>query len=221
MNRLYRTLSVAVASLGGLLLPAGAVIIKVSDPGGGSDYSQMKAVVQEVRTLLNDKKSPVPSEIRGYAITVAEGNLMTTELSITPGTSAVYWSDKGVAYQKGFSFNGGRALFLSGDPSVKPEAPKAHLGPEIFQNRLATASLVASRLTLRYSLAEAGPVKVELFSGNGSLVKRWNWVDGSAGVQSRTLDVPQLGNGRHFIRWTNGRYQATQLLIPGKGGGPQ
>ena len=212
MNRFLKTLSLAAAGLGGLTLSAEALIIKVFDPKGGSDYAGMQTVVEDVRVRLAQKGS-IPLEINGYSIVVAEGNVMTSNLSLAPGSTAVFWSDKGVRYESGFSQAGGRATLQYGEIR-SAQAPKGPALARAPQDRLSGLTIAGSRLTLRYSLAAPGPVKVELFTAKGAVLQRWKWTESAAGAQSKTLDIGKLGQGRHFIRWSNGNYRAVRQLAP-------
>jgi hypothetical protein len=216
MNRFFKSLAVAAASLSGFALPAQAIIIKVTDPNGGTDYAALKVVMEEVKTRLGEKAA-IPSSLNGFEIRVLEGNRMTSDLSLAPGTTSLFWSDEGLVYQAGFSSTGGRALFSS-EKTPDKGAPKPASHATVAQDRLSMASLTDSRLSLRYSVAAAGPVKVELFSAKGSLVKRWTWTEASTGIQSKVLDIPRLDNGRHFLRWSNGGYRAVRQLVPVPGG---
>lgn len=221
MNRFIKMMSMAAVMLCGTHLAAHAVIIKVTDPQGGADYASMNVVVEEVRNRLSENpEQPIPAVIDGYEVAVTDANVMPVELSMSPGASAVYWSDKSVRYEAGFSMSGGRALFqTAAEPSLRP-VRNTEDAPPVFQNftnRLTAATVADTRLMLRYSAAGPGPVTAELFSVNGGLIKRWNWVENAAGIQSRAFDVPRIGNGLHVIRWSQGNYRAVRKLVTASG----
>jgi hypothetical protein len=215
MNRFFKSLAVAAASLSGLALPAQALIVKVTDPQGSADYTALKVVMEEVKARLGEKTS-VPSTLKGFEIRVVQGDQVTSDLSLAPGSTSLFWSDGGLVYQQGFSAQGGRALFSS-EKSTAAGGPKPAVRAAASQDRLSMAMLSNSRLSLRYSVAAPGPVKAELFSAKGSLVKRWTWTEAMAGPQSKVLEVPRLNNGLHFLRWSNGAYRVVQPLAPGEG----
>lgn len=209
-------LGLALMACLALALPAQALMVAVfADKGSTASLEQLKAFSRAVQ----QNRDATPTE--GVTYKSAPHALLTEEFSVTEGVSAYFWADETFESAEGFRMEGVTAHFEADFPveeALAKEALDVERGPAIvYTTALRHAHAVQGSLTLGYSVAQAGRVKVEAIGLNGQRFGRWTFSEPGAGAYERSLTMNRAVKGPFYVRWSHGNVQAVQKVVPVKG----
>jgi len=201
-------LALAVWVLGLAAVPLSAKIVKVYTLNDGTpSFGEMRALAATLRDAPESEGSQ-----GSFGYVVSKEAKLGSSLSVGPGVSAYFWSDRNYAWDPAFLMQGRSLLFEGGNQALGGQASGLK-SPISYATALNKVSLTSESLRLHYTLSKPGKVSIVILGVDGKKAASWTLNENSSGPVDRSFRLERGTGQAYFVRWeSNGQVVSRKVL---------